>query len=77
MDLNDVMKNRFTVSAHRGYSYKYPENTLLAFQEAIELGVDMLELDLHLSADGVLSTEHERGVHHVHQLLFASLSTSD
>lgn len=30
-----------------------------------------------LSADGVLSTEHERGVHHVHQLLFASLSTSD
>jgi choline monooxygenase len=30
-----------------------------------------------LSADGVLSTEHERGVHHVHQLLFEALSTSD
>ena len=30
-----------------------------------------------LSADGVLSTEHERGVHHVHQLLFEALSGSD
>jgi hypothetical protein len=27
-----------------------------------------------LSADGVLSTEHENGVAHVHQLLFAALS---
>jgi hypothetical protein len=27
-----------------------------------------------LSAHGVLSTEHERGVHHVHQLLFEALS---
>jgi hypothetical protein len=27
-----------------------------------------------LSADGVLSTEHERGVHHVHQLLFEALA---
>ncbi|MET0825928.1 MAG: SRPBCC family protein, partial [Acidimicrobiales bacterium] len=27
-----------------------------------------------LSANGVLSTEHERGVHHVHQLLFAALA---
>lgn len=30
-----------------------------------------------LSADGVLSTEHERGIHHVHQLLFAALAASD
>ncbi len=30
-----------------------------------------------LSADGVLSTEHERGVHHVHQLLFDALAQTD
>lgn len=53
------MRNRFIVSGHRGYSHKYPENTLLSFQEAIELGVDMLELDLHLSADGVLMIMHD------------------
>jgi len=50
---------RFIVSGHRGYSSKYPENTLLSFQAAIELGVDMLELDLHLSADGVIMLMHD------------------
>ena len=31
--------------AHRGWSGLYPENTLLAFQKAIELGVDGFEMD--------------------------------
>ncbi len=40
------------VIAHRGGKGLWPENTLFAFERALELGVDMLEMDLHLSADG-------------------------
>lgn len=47
------------VAAHRGWSSHYPENTLLAFEKALELGVDQLETDLHLSADGELVLIHD------------------
>lgn len=40
------------VIAHRGYSGLYPENTMLAFQKAVEAGCDMIELDVHLTKDG-------------------------
>ncbi len=54
--------SKFIISGHRGYCAEYPENTLLSFRAAIELGVDMLELDLHLSADGVIMLMHDRGL---------------
>jgi glycerophosphoryl diester phosphodiesterase len=38
--------------AHRGASAYEPENTLRAFERAIEMGATMLELDIHLSRDG-------------------------
>ena len=38
--------------AHRGFSGKYPENTLLAFQKGIEAGADGFEFDTHLTKDG-------------------------
>ena len=37
--------------AHRGASAYEPENTLLAFDQAIEMGATMLELDVHLTQD--------------------------
>ncbi|OUS15956.1 hypothetical protein A9Q88_09435 [Gammaproteobacteria bacterium 50_400_T64] len=37
--------------AHRGYQKKYPENTLLAYQKAIEAGALSIETDILLSAD--------------------------
>lgn len=40
------------VIAHRGASAEAPENTLAAFRRALEIGVDGVELDAHLSADG-------------------------
>ena len=46
--------------AHRGASAQFPENTLLAFRQAIEQGVDMLELDVHSTADGHLVVIHDR-----------------
>ena len=36
---------------HRGARGHEPENTLLGFQKAIDLHVDRIELDVHLSAD--------------------------
>lgn len=45
--------------AHRGFSGQFPENTLLAFQEAIDLGVDALELDVQLSKDGEIMIFHD------------------
>lgn len=47
------------VAAHRGWSSHYPENTLLAFEKALELGVDQLETDLHMTKDGQLVLMHD------------------
>jgi len=45
--------------AHRGASAYEPENTLRAFERAIELGATMMELDIHLSSDGHLMVIHD------------------
>jgi glycerophosphoryl diester phosphodiesterase len=50
------------VYAHRGASIECPENTLLAFRRALELGVDGIELDVHLSKDGVAVVIHDETV---------------
>ena len=38
--------------AHRGGALLWPENSLIAFARAVELGADSLEFDVHLSRDG-------------------------
>ena len=45
--------------AHRGYRAKYPENTLVAFQAALDAGVQMIELDVALSRDRKLVVIHD------------------
>lgn len=50
------------VMAHRGYSGKYPENTMLAFKKAAEAGCDSIELDVQLTKDGVLVIIHDEKV---------------
>ncbi len=47
------------VIAHRGASAELPENTLPAFERAIELGADAIELDVHADADGRLVVTHD------------------
>ncbi|HET9461203.1 MAG TPA: glycerophosphodiester phosphodiesterase [Gaiellaceae bacterium] len=51
------------VIAHRGASWDLPENTLPAFERAIQLGADYVELDVHASPDGslVVCHDHPRG----------------
>lgn len=50
------------VIAHRGGKALAPENTMEAFKNATRLGVDMLEYDLHLTADGHLVVIHDETV---------------
>ena len=45
--------------AHRGASGSAPENTLVAFKKAIEIGVDAVELDLHGTVDGEVVVIHD------------------
>ena len=47
------------VGGHRGNPAEHPENTLASFRSAIELGVDLIECDVHLSADGELVVIHD------------------
>jgi len=47
------------VGGHRGNPAEHPENTLASFRSAIELGVDMIECDVHLSSDGELVVIHD------------------
>ena len=48
------------VIAHRGASAELPENTLPAFERAIEIGADYVELDVHADGEGRLVVTHDR-----------------
>ena len=54
-----VTSPSFDLQGHRGARGLRPENTLLAFAEALRLGVSTLELDLGLTRDGVLVVGHD------------------
>lgn len=45
--------------AHRGFKSRYPENTMLAFEKSLEVGVDGIEFDVHLSKDGEVVIIHD------------------
>lgn len=47
------------IVAHRGYSGVAPENTLAAFASAVDIGADMIELDVQETKDGVLVVFHD------------------
>jgi glycerophosphoryl diester phosphodiesterase len=50
---------RTIVLAHRGDSVRFPENTMPAFKSAAEMGVDVIETDVHLSKDGKVVIWHD------------------
>ena len=50
------------IQGHRGARGLLPENTIPAFERAIELGVDVLELDLGMTRDGVPVVHHDRAL---------------
>ena len=54
--------NNIYVAAHRGWSAKYPENTMIAFKKAMEIGVDQIETDVRVTKDGELVLIHDNTV---------------
>lgn len=52
------MKN-IVIEGHRGYCAKYPENTLISFEAAIDRGVDAFEFDIWLTKDKVPVIMHD------------------
>lgn len=50
---------KILVEGHRGYCAKYPENTLISYEAAIDLGVDCFEFDVWLSKDKVPILMHD------------------
>ncbi len=47
------------ILAHRGASGMYPQSTWLAFDQALQQGADVLEMDVHLSKDDVVIVNHD------------------
>lgn len=52
-------RDKLFVCAHRGYMSRYPENSLLAFQKALDMKVDAIEMDLHYSKDKKIVVIHD------------------
>lgn len=50
------------VAAHRGASIDTPENSMAAFEKAIELKADQIELDVHQTKDGVVVVTHDANI---------------
>lgn len=50
------------VAAHRGAHLDFPENSMAAFRKAIELGIDIIELDVRCTKDGILVVMHDKTV---------------
>jgi glycerophosphoryl diester phosphodiesterase len=56
------LTGRVTIVGHRGAAAFAPENTMASFEKARELGVDMVEFDVHLTADGRCVVIHDETV---------------
>lgn len=75
------LTGRFGI-AHRGGSHEHLENSLTAFRHAAELGLPVIETDVHATADGVLAVIHDRDLkiaassrRRIAELNWAELST--
>ncbi len=60
--LHNPSGKKVLVTAHRGDWRNAPENSLQAFKTAIEMGVDIIELDLNKTKDGVLIIMHDETI---------------
>ena len=76
--------DRPVVIAHQGGDGLRPSNTMAAFEHAVELGADVLEMDIHSTKDGVIVVIHDAtvdrttdGTGRVQELTFAELQSLD
>lgn len=60
MNLNELYKNKkVIITAHRGFSSKYPENSIIAFKKAVEVGTDLIEFDIRGTRENVPVILHD------------------
>jgi glycerophosphoryl diester phosphodiesterase len=59
IDVRRTPKSEPLVIGHRGIASRAPENTLASYRQAIELGIAVVECDVHLTADGVPVAIHD------------------
>lgn len=57
-----VTNHRWEVIAHQGGNHLWPDDTMVAFENAVAIGVDALEMDVHATSDGVLVVIHDESV---------------
>ena len=58
----EKIRRRPLVVAHRGGAGLWPENTMYGFERAVDLGVDVLETEIHSTADNILVLMHDSTV---------------
>lgn len=56
----DASSSTVLVAAHRATHHEYPENSLEAIRKSIDIGVDIVEIDVKVSVDGVAFLMHDR-----------------
>ena len=61
-DISTLKEKKFKIIAHRGASGYYPENTLIAVEKAIELGADMIDVDVRMTRDSSIVVIHDETV---------------
>lgn len=61
-DLWQANDHHIPVLGHRGIAAKYPENTLISFEAAIDLGADLIEFDINVTRDGELVVIHDSDI---------------
>lgn len=64
-DLNTNLNKKIEITAHRGASSIYPENTMSAFKGAVEFGADWIELDVQLTKDDKIVVSHDGNLNRV------------
>ncbi len=60
--MTTACSTHFDLQGHRGARGLLPENTLLAYEQALRIGVTTLELDVGVSSDGVMVISHDRAL---------------
>ncbi|WP_338022845.1 glycerophosphodiester phosphodiesterase family protein [Bacillus weihaiensis] len=50
------------IIGHRGFAGKYPENTMVSFEAAVDAGADGIELDVQMTKDGEIVVIHDETV---------------
>jgi len=61
LSIKDIYSDpkRIVITAHRGFSGRYPENTIVAFEKAYEAGADLIEFDVRLTRDERIVVSHD------------------